>query len=126
MREATHRGNRLLRGVELSRGRRLVSTVTDTVDLLVQFSAVVVTILTRASNSEHNVRRVPSTDTRDLTQTLVGLAGQLLGTPTGGHTLVTLTLSDTNDINVLVLSEETVDIDGLLEKAVGKVNLLSN
>ena len=126
VREATHGGDRLLSRVELSRGRGLVSTVANAVDLLVQLSTVVVTVLTRAGNSEHDVGRVPSTDTGNLTQTLVRLAGQLLGTPTGGHTLVTLTLGDTNDVDVLVLGEQAVHVNGLLEQVLGELNLVSH
>ena len=124
VREATHRGDRLLRRVKLRRGRGLVSTVTNAVDLLVQLSTVVVTILTRASHREHNVGRVPGTDTGDLAETLVGLARQLLGTPTGSHTLVTLTLGNTNNVDVLVLREQAANIHSLLKETVGKVHLL--
>lgn len=124
--EATHGGNGLLGGVELGGGRGLVSTVTDTVDLLVELSTVVVTVLTRAGNGEHNVGRVPGTDTGDLAETLVGLARKLLGTPTGSHTLVTLTLGNTDNVNVLVLGEEAADVNSLLKETLGELNLVGD
>lgn len=85
-----------------------------------------VTHLTGTGNSPLDVTRVPSTDTSNLTQTLVSLTGQLLGAPTAGDTLETVTLGDGNDIDHLVLLEDTVDLNGLLEQVAGKVNLVGN
>jgi len=53
----------------------------------------------------------------------MGLAGKTGNSPTGGNTLVTLTLSYTNDINVLILSKDRVNSDFLLEEGLGKINL---
>jgi hypothetical protein len=72
------------------------------------------------------VRRVPSTDTSDLTETLVGLSRELLGAPTGGNTRETVTLGDGDAVNHLVLLEDGADLDGLLEEAVGEVNLVGD
>ena len=69
---------------------------------------------------------MPCTDTSDLAETLVGLTRQLLGAPTGGDTVETVTLGDANDINHLVLLEDGVDLDGLLEEAVAELYLISN
>jgi len=87
---------------------------------------VVVTHLTGTSNSPLDVVRVPSTNTSDLTQTLVSLTGKLGGTPTAGDALETVTLGDGDDIDHLVLLEDAVDLDGLLEKVAGEVNLVGN
>jgi hypothetical protein len=86
----------------------------------------VVTTLTSTGDSPLDVVRVPGTNTGDLTQTLVGLTGQLGGTPTGGDTGETVTLGDGDDINHLVLLEDGVDVDGLLEEVAGEVNLVGN
>lgn len=93
---------------------------------MVARGTVVVTVLTGTGNSPLDVVRVPSTNTGDLAQTLVSLAGQLGGTPTGGDTGETVTLGDGDDINHLVLLEDGVDIDGLLEEVAGEVNLVGN
>lgn len=93
---------------------------------MVARGTVVVTHLTGTGNSPLDVTRVPSTDTSNLTQTLVSLTGQLLGAPTAGDTLETVTLGDGNDIDHLVLLEDTVDLNGLLEQVAGKVNLVGN
>ena len=85
-----------------------------------------VTHLTGTGNSPLDVVGMPGTDTGDLTQTLVGLTGQLGGTPTAGDTLETVTLGDGNDIDHLVLLEDAVDLDGLLEQVAGKVNLVGD
>lgn len=124
VREATERGDALLGGVELSRGRSLVSTVGDAVDLLAKLGTVVVTVLTGSGNGEHDVRRVPGTDTGDLTETTVGLPGKLLGAPTSSNTLVTVTLGNGDDVNGLVLLEDRLDVNGLLEVLLGEVNLV--
>lgn len=93
---------------------------------MVARGTVVVTHLTGTSNSPLDVVRVPSTNTGDLTQTLVSLTGKLGGTPTAGDTLETVTLGDGDDINHLVLLEDAVDIDGLLEEVAGEVNLVGD
>lgn len=80
----------------------------------------------RQQKIKHTVRRVPGTDTSDLTETLVGLSGELLGAPTGGNTRETVTLGDGNAVNHLILLEDGADLDGLLEEAVGEVNLVGN
>lgn len=93
---------------------------------MVARGTVVVTHLTSTGNSPLDVVRVPGTDTSDLTQTLVSLTGKLLGAPTAGDTLETVTLGDGDDIDHLVLLEDGVDLDGLLEQVAGEVNLVGN
>jgi len=66
-----------------------VESVAQVIDLLVDLSSVMVTLLTSSGHSELNTRWMPSTDTSDLAETLVRLAGQLLCVPTGSDTLKT-------------------------------------
>lgn len=82
--------------------------------------------LTSARNGEHDIGRMPCTDTSDLAETLVRLARKLLGAPTSSDTLETVTLGDGNDIDGLVLLEDGGDLDGLLEKAVGELDLVGD
>jgi hypothetical protein len=119
---ATYDG--LLGGVVLGGGVSLVVTLSDAVDLVVDGSTVVVTVLTGTGNGPLDVVRVPRSDTGNLAQTLVGLARQLLGSPTGSNTLVSLTLGDGDDVDNLVLLEDGVDRDGLLEQVAGELDLL--
>jgi hypothetical protein len=120
------RSNLLLGDIELGGGVTLVGALANAEDLVVARGTVVVTHLTGTSNSPLDVARVPSTDTSNLTQTLVSLTGKLLGAPTAGNTLETVTLGDGNDIDHLVLLEDAVDLNGLLEQVAGEVNLVGN
>ena len=67
---------------------------------------------------------MPGTDTSDLAETLVGLARKLLGTPTVGDTLETVTLRHRDDIDDLILLEHAGDLHGLLEQAVREFDLV--
>mmetsp|Transcript_11521 Transcript_11521/g.25350 ORF Transcript_11521/g.25350 Transcript_11521/m.25350 type:complete len:248 (+) Transcript_11521:619-1362(+) len=53
----------------------------------------------------------------------MGLTRKTGDSPTGGNTLVTVSLGDSEDINELVLGEDRVDGDLLFEERLGKVNL---
>jgi hypothetical protein len=121
--EATHGGDALLGEVVLGRGGGSITLLADTQDALVDLGSVVVAHLTGAGASVANAGRVPGTDTGDLTQTTVGLAGQAGDAPTGHHTIVTLTLGDGADINSLTLSEDGGDSELLLEKLLAEVDL---
>merc|ERR1712071_546348 len=84
MGESTHGGDRLVGQIVFSGCVVLdnlalagVDTTTDTVNLFVQLGTMMVTLLTSTGNRELDTRRMPSSDTGDLTQTFVGLAGQL-------------------------------------------------
>ena len=46
--------------------------------------------------------------------------------PTAGDTLETFTLGDTNNVDHLILSKDTLDTDLLLKVVPGKVDLVSN
>jgi len=67
---------------------------------------------------------MPSSDTSHLAETLVCLPGQLLGSPTGHHTLESLTLGGSDDIDLLVLCEHSLYRDLLLEVVDHEVDLV--
>lgn len=85
-----------------------------------------VTPLTSTGNSPLDVGRMPSTDTSNLSETLVGLARKLLGAPTGGDTFESVTLGDGNDVNHLILLEDAGDINGLLEELLTERDLVGD
>ena len=61
-------------------------TSTNPVDLLVDLSPVVVSLLSSPWHGELGPAWMPGSDTDNLTQTIVGLLGQLLGMPSAGNT----------------------------------------
>lgn len=120
------RSDLLLGDIVFGRGVTLVSALANAVDLVVDGSTVVVSVLTSTGNSPLDVGRMPGTDTGDLAETLVCLTGKLLGAPTGGDTVESLTLGDGDNVNHLVVLEDGGDLDGLLEKAVGERDLVGD
>lgn len=84
------------------------------------------TFLTSTSYGVLDTGRMPSSDTSDLAETLVSLARQLLGVPTAGNTLVTVTLGDTDAVDHLVLVEDLFNWDLLLEVFASPVDLLGD
>jgi len=97
----------------------------DSVDLLVDLYTVMVALLASASHGEADSRRMPRTDTGDLSETTMRLSRKLLGAPSAGYTLSAVTLSDTNAVGVVVLSEDVGHRDLLFEKSSGEVDLVT-
>jgi len=126
MGEATQGSDGLLGQIDGGGAAGLVAAPADAIDLLVDFGSVMVTVLTGAGDRPLNTRRMPRSNTSNLTKTLVSLAGQTSGSPTGGDTFVTLTLGDTDDVDHLVLLENGGDGDGLLEEADTEVDLIGD
>jgi len=120
------RSNLLGSDVGLGGGVVLLVALSNSVNLVVDRGTVVVTHLTRSGNSPLDVGRMPGTDTSDLAETLVGLAREPLGAPTGGDTVVSVTLGDGDDINHLVVLKDGVDTDGLLEELVAELDLVGD
>jgi hypothetical protein len=126
LRDGDLRSDGLLGDIEVGRCVTLVVTLTDTVDLVVDRGTVVVTHLTSTGNSPLDVGRMPGSDTGDLAETLVSLTRELLGAPSGGDTVVSVTLGDGNDVDHLVVLEDGADVNWLLEEAVGVRDLVGD
>jgi len=86
-----------------------VESGSDTVDLLVDFGSVMVSLLTGSSDGESNSRWMPGSNTGDLSETFVGLSGKFLCVPSRSDTVVTSTLGDTDAINHFGFREDGVD-----------------
>jgi len=99
-------------------------SLSDTVDLFVDLDSVVVTLLTSARDGVANAGWMPSTDTGNLSETSMRLSGELLGAPSRGHTLASMTLGNSDAVNVLVLFEHGSHRDWLLKQSSGKVDLV--
>lgn len=118
------RSDGLVDNVKFGGSVLLVRTLADSVNLVVNRCSVVVTVLTSTGNSPLDVRRMPCTDTGDLSETLVCLSRELLGAPSRCYTRETVTLGDGDSVDHLVLLEDGVDLDGLLEQTVAEVDLV--
>ena len=123
MHETSHGRDTLFSQISLSLARSLVVLLSNTVDLLVEFGTVEVSILTGTGNGSGNTGRMPRSNTGDLTKTTMGLSWKTRDTPTSGNTLVTATLGNSDNINILVLVENRVDGDLLFEQTLGKRDL---
>jgi len=106
MRETAHRVDGLLCEVEWSRARVLVSTFADSIDLLVDLGTMMIAVLTGAWNAPLDTRRMPGSNTSDLSKTLVSFAWETGSSPTSSDALVTLTLRDTDNIDHLALLKD--------------------
>merc|ERR1719512_165796 len=96
------------------------------VDLLVHLSPVVVTLLSSPGHGALDSAGMPSSNTSNLPETLVSLPWKLLGVPPAGHTLVSMTLGHSDDVDHLVLGEHLADGHLLLKVLTGKVDLVGN
>jgi len=127
--ETTERGNILLNSICFSCsivGNTSNCTSADTVDLFVDFSTGVVTLLTCACDCPLDGSWMPGTDTSNLAKTSVSLSSEFLGTESLDDTLSSLTLGDTDGINALVAFENFTNGDFLFELAPSPVNFLCN
>lgn len=126
VRKAAHWVNRLLCDVGVGGSRGLRRSVANSIDLLVELSAMVVTVLTGSGHSVSDGSWMPSSDTGNLSETSVGLSRELLGAPSSGDTLVSVTLCDTNDVDGLVNGKDGGNINGLLEMILSKFDLVGD
>ena len=121
--ESTHGCDSLFGQIGFGLATGLVVLLSDTVDLLVEFGTMEVSVLSGTCDGSRHTGRMPRSDTGDLSQTSVSLTGKTSDTPTGGDTFVTATLGNTDNIDVFVLVEDGVNSDFLLEQTLGEVNL---
>jgi len=123
MREATQWCDLLLCEISSS-GGTVGASLSHSVDLFVDFCPVVVAILTCSRDRPLYSRWMPRSDASNFSETLVSFSGKTSGTPTGGDTLKTVPLRDTNHVNLFILLEQSVHRDLLLEQIQGEVNFL--
>ena len=129
VRETTHGGDVLLNTVSLASGVVLNTshgTSTDSVDLLVDLSSVMVTILTSSSDRPLDGSGMPGTDTGDLAETSMRLTVETGHAESLDHTAVTLTAGDTDGVDALGHLEDVTDLDLAGELASAEVDLVSD
>jgi len=117
MREPTHWGDGFLGEIDGGGTTVLLGTTSDSIDLLVYFGSVMVTVLTSAGDGPLNSTWMPSSNTSDLSKTLVSLSRKTSGSPTSGDTFETLTLGNTDGIDHLVLFEDRRKRNGFFKEA---------
>jgi hypothetical protein len=116
--ESTHGGDCLLGEIEFGGGGGNVTRFADAVNLLVDFGTVMVSVLTGTWNGVLYARWMPGSDTCDLTETLVGLSREFLGTPTSSDTFESVTW--VNWISFLVCAFMFDLLDAVVFDALGK------
>jgi len=123
--ESAHGVDGFLGHIELSRSTLVVSSLSDSVDLFVDFGSVEVASLTSTGNGVLNSARMPCSNTSDLSQSFVGLARKSGDSPTFDDTFKTVSLGYTNHVDHLVLVEDRGNINRLLKEILGEINFLS-
>merc|ERR1719347_1352389 len=133
VRESTHGCNSLISQIIICGSVILyelailhVISSTHPVDLLIDLSSVVVSLLTSSWYGELDPARMPSSNTGNLSQTLVSLPWQFLCVPPAGYALEPVTFGHSNDVNHFVLSKDSANRNFLLEVIPSKVDLISN
>jgi len=125
--ESTDWGDVLLMWVLLGGGVVLDTSdgsLSDSVDLLVDLSSVIVTEVTSSGDCPLDSRWMPGTDTSDLSETSMGLSWESVDTESLDNTGGTFTSGDGNGIDHLVLGKDGTDGDLLLEVLLGDVIVL--
>ena len=126
MGETTHGRDRLLSQIVLGHSVVWVFTnsLTHSVNLLIDLSSVIETILTSSSDGIADTGWMPRTNACNLSLSSMGLSGQDGNSPSLNDTSVSVSLSDTNDINHFILSKDSRNWDLLLEKLGAEINLV--
>jgi len=127
--ETTHGGDVLINTVLIAGGVVLDTsdlTSSDSVDLLVDLSSGVITLLTSATDCPLDSRWMPGTDATDLSVTSMSLLHELLASVSGNDTSGSVTLGNTDSVDALVVVEDLTDGDFLLEVVVSPVSLVGD
>merc|ERR1719162_575603 len=124
MRKAAKWGDALLCEICLSRGTvwLLLSILTNAVDFLVDFSPVVIAILTCPWHLKLHSSWVPCANACNLAQATVTLTWQTRAAPASDNTIVTVAPGGSNDVSHLILCKDISHFDFLLKEASDKVH----
>lgn len=127
--EAAHRGDVLLNGIVVASSVVFHTTFgasTNAEDFGVDMSSVMVATLTMAGHCPLHGSWMPGTDTSNLPQASVSLAGQPCDTKSLDDTLQSVTPGHTNCVTAIVLLEDLANFDFLFKVFEGPVNLCGN
>ena len=116
-------------GVSVSFGGSIVvdtsdSTLTNSVDLLVDVGSMIVTEITSSGDSPLDCRWMPGTDTSDLSETSSSLSWKSSDTESLDDTLGSFTSGNGDSINHLIVLEDLTDGDFSFEFGLSPGNLI--
>jgi len=127
--EASKRSNVLFDTVVVASGVVLNTSLcasTNTVDLVIDLGSGMVAELTSARHSPFDGSWMPSTDTSNLSETSVSLAGKLLDTESLYDTFHTVTFGNTNSIAAFIVLKDLTKLDLLLEVIESPLDLIGD
>mmetsp|Transcript_16584 Transcript_16584/g.26910 ORF Transcript_16584/g.26910 Transcript_16584/m.26910 type:complete len:243 (-) Transcript_16584:709-1437(-) len=122
--KSTHWCNALVGKIVLGCARFFISSLSDSVDLLVALGTVMVTKLSSTWNSGSDASWMPTSNTCNLAKTLMSLSRKTGNTKTGDNSSKSLTTGNTNGINHLVLVKHGVKGELLLEETLAEFDLV--
>ena len=99
---------------------------TDSINLFIHLSSVVITQLTSSWDTNSYSSRMPCSNATNFSVTSMRFLLEMFNTPSLHDTLETFTLGNTENINHFVVGENRVNLNFLFEVRVGKVYLLSS
>jgi len=129
VREATNGGDVLVDSIGFAHGvvsDTMDGTSSNSVDLLVDLSSGMVTLLTTTSDRPLDGGRMPGTNASNLTETSMSLTVKTRASESLDRSNHTLTTGNANGVNNFIHVENVTDLDLLLELVVSEVDLLSN
>jgi hypothetical protein len=124
MGETTEGSDGLIGKISSGGSRFGVITFGDSVNLLINFSSVMVTELTGSWDSPSNSGWMPGSDATDLSKTSMGFLLKMFDAESLHDACDSLTLGDTQDVDHFIVFENIADIDFFFEETISVVNLL--
>lgn len=124
--EPSHGSDGFLGQVELCGGVGGIASLTYSVDLLVLFGPVVVSHLTSPGNGPLDPGGMPRSDAADLSESSVGLSGELLAAESLDDSAESFSFGGTEHIDGLEILENLIDCDFLLEETIAELDFVLN
>ena len=126
MRESTHWSDTLLGKIEFSHSVVIFSSLSNSIDSLVLFGSMMITVITNSSHCPLDISWMPSTNTTYSSKTSMSLSRQLLNTKSLYNTGYTMSFSYTKNITELEVFKDLVNAYFLFEKVITEVHFRSN
>jgi len=125
VREPTHWGDLLFGQIKRSRSG-ICSCLSYSINLLVDFGSVMISILTSARDRPLHPGWMPSSNTSHFSESLVSLSWESRRAPTGRDTLISMPLRDSDKIDHLILIKDGAHWDRFFKQAHREINFLGS